>query len=32
MHAMPDHERDLISLFLGKRQELRGTLARQRRR
>lgn len=26
--AMPDHERDLPSLFLGKRQELRGALAR----
>src|SRR3984893_936979 len=26
--AMPEHERDLPSLFLGKRQDLRGTLAR----
>ena len=26
--AMPEHERNLPSLFLGKRQELRGALAR----
>ena len=27
--AMPEHEHALISLFFGKRQDLRGTLARQ---